>query len=326
MQHQHNPNDTTLSQRMPDAFVILFFVILLAGALTYLVPAGQLDTKQVVKIQGGVESVQTQLKPGSFRYAEEADTRVSLFADGGNIGLLNYAFEGLVSGSKWGSAIGVVAFILVVGGAFGIIMESGAINNGILALINRTQKADYLILPLMFLLFSLGGAIFGMGEEAIAFCIVLVPLVIALGYDAITAVLITYVATQIGFATSWINPFSVAIAQGVADVPLFSGESYRIALWALFTTVGLAFTLLYARRIKHNPESSLSYQSDHFFRQKQTDLQVSFGKTDMTILLLFFAGILWVIWGVTQYQYYIPEIASQFFAMGIAVAFVAVLA
>ena len=310
---------------MPDAFVILFFVILLAGALTYVLPAGQFETEQITKVVDGVEQTRTQLKAGSFSLADQQDSGVPIFADGGGIGVLNYAFEGLVSGSKWGSAIGVVAFILVVGGAFGIIMESGAINNGILALINKTKRADYLILPLMFLLFSLGGAIFGMGEEAIAFCIVLVPLVIALGYDAITAVLITYVATQIGFATSWMNPFSVAIAQGIADVPLFSGETFRMMLWVVFTSIGLGFTLTYAKGIKANPESSLSYQTDDYFRQKQSDIKVEYNGVDSLILGIFLAGIIWVIWGVTQRQYYIPEIASQFFALGIAVAVVAVI-
>lgn len=326
MHSSQNPSAAQNKREMPDAFVILFFVILLAGALTYLLPAGQFETEQVSKIVNGVSETRTQLKSGSFSFADEQQTGVAWFADGGDIGLMNYAFEGLVSGNKWGSAVGVVAFIIIVGGAFGIIMESGAINNGILALINKTRNADYLILPLMFLLFSLGGAIFGMGEEAIAFCIVLVPLVIALGYDAITAVLITYVATQIGFATSWMNPFSVAIAQGIADVPLFSGEKYRMLLWLVFTTIGLTATLLYARKIKRDPASSLSYATDDYFRQKQTHIEVSYGKTDSAILLVFAAGIVWVIWGVTQHQYYIPEIASQFFAMGIAIAAIAVVA
>ena len=324
--HNQTDNDKAVNVRsMPDAFVILFFVILLAAALTYILPSGYFETQQLSKTVNGVTETRTQLVAGSFRFAESDNNNVPVFADGGDIGVLNYAFEGLVSGDKWGSAVGVVAFILIVGGAFGIIMETGAINNGILALISKTQKADYLILPLMFLLFSLGGAIFGMGEEAIAFCIVLVPLVIALGYDAITAVLITYVATQIGFATSWMNPFSVAIAQGIAEVPLFSGEKYRMALWLVFTTIGLTATLLYGRKIKASPHTSLSYESDAFFRQKQSNIQAKFGKTDMGILLLFVAGIIWVIWGVTQHQYYIPEIASQFFALGIGVATIAVL-
>lgn len=327
MQTENSEGDkVTLSKRMPDAFVILFFVILISGLLTLFVPAGKFDTQLMHKLVDGKEIEVTQLKTGSFSLTEDTNTGVKLFADKGDVGLMNYAFEGLVSGDKWGGAIGVVAFILIVGGAFGIIMRSGAIHNVILTLIGKTQKASYVILPLIFVLFSLAGAIFGMGEEAIAFCIVLVPIVIALGYDAITAVLITYVATQIGFATSWMNPFSVAIAQGIADVPLFSGDGFRMIMWMLFTLIGLAYTLIYAARVKADPTRSLSYQSDAHFRDVQREVKVEFGLTDISILLVLLAGIGWVIWGVTAHQYYIPEIASQFFTIGIAIAFVSVLA
>ncbi len=309
--------------KMPDAFVILFFVIMLAGALTYIVPPGYFEQIEVTQIVNGESKTQTLIKEDSFQYHDTTSAGVALFADGGDVGILNYAFEGLVSGDKWGSAVGVVAFILIVGGAFGIIMSSGAINNGVLALIARFQHADNLILPVLFVLFSLGGAIFGMGEEAIAFCIVLVPLVIALGYDSITAVLLTYVATQIGFATSWMNPFSVAIAQGIAGVPLMSGQGFRMAAWLVFTSIGLAFTWRYARSIKQAPERSLSHATDVHFRQQQADIKAKYNGTDSIILLTFFAGIIWVIWGVTVHQYYIPEIASQFFTLGIAIALIA---
>jgi uncharacterized ion transporter superfamily protein YfcC len=309
-----------LSQKMPDAFVILFFVVLLASVLTYIVPAGFYQTEEISKIVDGVEQTQTLIKSDSFQFAENHNAQAQLFAAGAGTGFFNYAFEGLVSGNKWGSAVGVVAFILIVGGAFGIIMQSKAINNGILRLIDNYKQADKVILPLMFVLFSLGGAVFGMGEEAIAFCIVLVPLVIALGYDAITAVLITYVATQIGFATSWMNPFSIAIAQGIADVAIMSGAKFRMLIWCVFTSIGLVFTLRYANRIKADPTLSLSHTTDDYFRHQQSDTQQQFTTTDKLVLLTFFAGILWVIWGVVEHQYYIPEIASQFFAIGIVVA------
>ncbi|AWL12245.1 uncharacterized protein HMF8227_01772 [Saliniradius amylolyticus] len=310
-----------LASKMPDAFVILFFVVVIATVLTHIVPAGFFEVEQVTTVVDGKEQSRTVIQPDSYTLAEKGHSGASLFASGGGQGFFNYAFEGMVSGTKWGAAIGVVAFILVVGGAFGIIMQSGAVNNGILALIRRTQTADKLILPIMFLLFSLGGAVFGMGEEAIAFCIVLTPLVIALGYDAITSVLITYIATQIGFATSWMNPFSVQIAQGIADVPPMSGSGYRMAVWAVFTLAGLVFTLRYASRIKANPESSPSYDTDAYFRKQQdSGVEARFGKTDISILLTLLAGIIWVIWGVTVHQYYIPEIASQFFAIGVVVA------
>ncbi len=91
-----------------------------------------------------------------------------------------------------------MAFILIVGGAFGIVLHTGAVENGILNLISKTKGKEVAIIPIMFVLFSLGGAIFGMGEEAIPFAMILVPVMVAMGYDAITGIMITYVATQVG--------------------------------------------------------------------------------------------------------------------------------
>ena len=122
-------------------------------------------------------------------------------------------------------------------------------------------------LSFLFFLFSLGGAVFGMGEETIPFMLLLVPLLVRLGYDAITAVLVCFVATQVGFATSWMNPFSVAIAQGIAGVPPLSGAGFRIAMWAGFTSLGAAYVTWYAARVRARPERSLSFASDAWFRQ-----------------------------------------------------------
>ncbi|MCC5851961.1 MAG: putative basic amino acid antiporter YfcC, partial [Alkalimonas sp.] len=313
---------------MPDAFVILFFVMVLAAIATHLIPAGSFGMQQVEVSQDGVTELQPRIDPASFALDTEQQHGVPLFAEGGGIGFLNYAFEGLVSGSKWGSAIGVIAFILLTGGAFGIIMRTGAIHNGILALIEKTKNMEALFIPLMFVLFSLGGAIFGMGEEAIAFCIVLLPLMYALGYDAITTVLVTYVATQIGFAASWMNPFSIAIAQGIADIPIMSGKEYRIVLWVVLTLFGMLFTMRYAKRIKAKPELSPSYHSDLEVKAKQQNTAQEhshYTGVDTLILLAFFAGLGWIIWGVTTRQYYIPEIASQFFTIGLVIAVLGIL-
>ena len=321
---QHPPS----TSRMPDAFVILFFVILIAGVVSWLVPAGSFDTKDIITSSGDIKTV---LDADSFTYSDTRHGFILFDGSGNTTGITNYAFDGMVSGDKWGAAIGVIAFILIVGGAFGIVMQTGAINNGIMALITRFQHADNLLLPALFLLFSLGGAVFGMGEEAIAFCIVLVPLMTAMGYNGIMAVLVTYVATQIGFATSWMNPFSVAIAQGIADVPLMSGQGFRIVTWSIFTVAGLLFTLRYAKKIKQQGACNSGVHND-----PQTDsvplrtqaatvdtAVTTFTATDKVILAAFFAYIIWVMWGVIVHAYYIPQIASQFFCMGITVGFIA---
>ncbi|MDW2210990.1 hypothetical protein R7P77_27880, partial [Vibrio sp. 2025] len=215
---------TKQSWQMPDTLILIFFVGIFAAILTYLIPAGHFDSQQVSYVVDGAEKTRTVIDPSSFSYATDENgelvyNKVGLFASGGGIGLMNFPFEGLVSGSKWGSAIGVIMFMLVIGGAFGVVMRTGTIDNGILRLIDKTKGNEALFIPVLFLLFSLGGAVFGMGEEAVAFAIIIAPLMVRLGYDGITTVMVTYVATQIGFATSWMNPFSVAIAQGIAGIP-----------------------------------------------------------------------------------------------------------
>lgn len=275
----------------------------------------------------GVEKTKTVIKDGSFQYVldengEPVKQGISLFAAGGEVGLFNYLFEGLVSGDKWGSAVGIIAFILVIGGAFGIVLRTGAVESGIMNMIRKTNGKEKLLIPVLFFLFSLGGAVFGMGEEALPFLMILVPIVIAMGYDGVTAVLITYVATQIGFGTSWMNPFSVAIAQGIAGVPVFSGATFRIVLWVLFTGVGAVMTMLYANRIKKNPTHSVSYESDAYFREDMENKSEgssiqAFGTGHILVLLTIVAGMVWVVWGVMKNGYYIPEIASQFFVMGL---------
>ena len=317
--------------QMPDTLVIIFFVALAAMLLTYIVPVGSFDTQDIVYISDGVEKSRSVVDPSSFRYqVDESGNAVlqpiSLFEGGGNVGFFNFAFEGLVSGSKWGTAIGVIMFMLVIGGAFGIVMETGTIDNGILRLIDKTQGNEGLFIPALFTLFSLGGAVFGMGEEAIAFAIIICPLMIRLGFDGITTVMVTYVATQVGFASSWMNPFSVAIAQGIAGVPVLSGAGVRGIMWAGFTLMGIIFTMRYGAKVRATPSSSYSYNSDQYFRDHQASasLESRFNLGDILVLLTILLTVIWVIWGVVANAWFIPEIASQFFTMGIVVGIIAV--
>lgn len=248
--------------------------------------------------------------------------------DFGGFGVLNYIFEGLVTGDKYGSAVGIVALILVVGGAFGIIMKTGAVDAGIYALIRKSKGLERWALPLLFIVFSLAGATFGMSEEVIPFSMIMVPFVIALGYDSIVAVTVTYVASQVGNAVSWMSPFSVAIAQGIAGIPVLSGASFRLGMWVVVTLLSAAYMMVYAEKIRKNPELSVTRQSDGYFRSRMentTQEEKEFHLGHKLILLEMLAVLVWIIWGVTTKGYYIPEIASQFFVMGLAAGLTAVI-
>ena len=123
------------SWNMPHTFVIVFFVVLFAAILTFIVPVGQFQTEDITYTLNGEEKTRTVLKPDSFEFLKDEQGNLvregaALFKSGGETGFLNYVFEGLTTGDKWGSAVGVVAFILVIGGAFGIIMRTRAIEEG----------------------------------------------------------------------------------------------------------------------------------------------------------------------------------------------------
>ena len=160
-----------------------------------------------------------------------------------------------------------------------------------------------------------------MGEEALPFTMILCPLFVAVGYDSVIAVLVTYVATQIGFGSSWMNPFSVGIAQGIAGIDVFSGAGFRMVMWGVFTVLGCGMTMFYASKIKKTPTISIAYRTDSYFREQNEKTGIdeghSFGLGHILVLLTLAATVVWVVWGVMTQGYYMPEIATQFFIMGI---------
>lgn len=313
--------------QMPHTYIIIFGVILFAAILTMFIPLGKYETKEITYTMNGEEKTRTVLDPDSFEYVlDENGNRVTKVApifgteDFGGQGILNYVFEGLTTGNKNDTAVGIIAFILVVGGSFGIVLRTGAVEGGIMRVISMTNGKEIFLVPILTVLFSLGGAVFGMGEEAIPFVMILVPMFIAMGYDAVVGIMCSYVATQIGFGTSWQNPFGLAVAQGIAGIPVMSGAWFRIPLWIIFTALTCVFTMRYAAKVKKNPKLSVAYESDQEYREDfekngKADIPFTFGHK--LVLLTILICMIWTIWGVVTQGYYIPEIASQFFVMGL---------
>ena len=204
-----NKQASTLSQRMPDTYLLITAIGLLVFILGFLVTPGSFETMDVTRSDG---SVTQTVDPESFEFAHDSDGAVLFSSDSGRPGLFNSIYEGLVSGSRTGGAVGIIALLLLTGGAFGIVMATGSIDRVLRRAISSETSNASLMLAGLFFVFSLGGAVFGMGEEVIPFVLMLVPVLARLGYDRVTVILVTLAATQVGFAASWMNPFSVAIA------------------------------------------------------------------------------------------------------------------
>ncbi|GGX13929.1 putative basic amino acid antiporter YfcC [Undibacterium macrobrachii] len=291
--------------KVPNTLIILLFGALIMALVVPWVPAGYFEKGMPISLD-------------SYRVAEH-NISIAVFGTGKEIGFLNAPFEGMTSGSRSGSAIGVIAFILLVGGAFGVINATGAVDRGLLRLIAITGHHPRLLLGSLFAAFATGGAVFGMGEETIAFLALLLPLILHLGYPPEVGVMITYVASQIGFGTSWMNPFGVALAQGIANVPLLSGAPLRIVMFLVFVSTGIVFTLWYAQR--HRTAADLGEDGKIVIPVDAPPLALA----DRVILLGIVATIVWIVWGVVTAGYFIPEIATQFFTLCVFSAIVAIL-
>jgi len=291
-------------RRSPDTFVILFGILILIAGLTWVIPGGSFETQAV--------NGRTVVVPGTFHELENEPQGLGA--------VLMAPIRGFVDASL------IIGFVLLVGGVFGILQRTGAITAGISTLAkahDRSPVVRAMLIPLFMTIFSLAGAVFGMSEEIIPFIIIFIPLSLKIGYDSMVGVAIPFLGAGVGFAGAFLNPFTIGIAQGIAEVPLFSGLGYRFLLWLVSTTIAILFVLRYARKIKKDPQFSLTYEDDLLKRKKyaneSVDSQLHLTPEHKRALFSFVAGILVLVWGVLVRQWYIEEIAGLFLMTGILV-------
>jgi len=248
-------------KKIPHTYVIVFAIVVFSAMLTWIVPGGTFD-RHTVTVNGIDRNV---VIPGSFHYTEKNPQTWQVFSA---------LFDGFVDKAD------IIIFILIIGGAFWIMNESKAIDVSIQAFLRFSKKmehnriikklgADNIIFILIMLMFSIFGAVFGMSEETIAFVVIFVPLAVSMGYDSIVGVSLCFVAAALGFAGAILNPFTIGIAQGLSNLPLFSGIQYRMFCWLIINTAGFIFIIRYARSIKKNPLRSIVAKEDEYWRGKQ---------------------------------------------------------
>lgn len=355
-------------KQFPHTYVIVFAIVVICGILTWIVPGGSFERETVV-----VDGIARQVvKSDSFHYVENTPQTWQIFSA---------IFDGFVDKAD------IIIFILLIGGAFWILNQTKSIDIGIEYFLKSSKKLEKnrllkkigvnnIILVSIMLMFSLFGAIFGMSEETIAFIIIFVPLAVSMGYDSIVGVNLCFVAAGLGFVGAVLNPFTIGIAQGLSNIPLFSGAEYRMFCWLIINIVGFTYILIYASRVKKNPKISPTYSDDEHWRElaKNSNEQITkqtpksawytlafvaialgiysfkFPITNMSVgnsgfefafipvlsvlfvlssffllrknvhffilnILLF--TILFLIVGVMGYHWYITEIATLFFVMGL---------
>jgi len=294
--------------KLPDTLVLIFSIMLIVAVLTWLIPGGQYERQQIA----GREILQ----PDSYRQIPSIPQGIGA--------VMMAPIRGFIEAAQ------IIAFILIVGGAFIVIQKTGAIDaliRKIAAAHEQSKWIQRLILPLTMLIFSSFGSVFGMSEEVIPFILIFVPLAISLGYDSIVGVSIAFVAAGAGFAGAFLNPFTIGIAQGIAELPPFSGMIYRIICWLIITSVAITFVMIYARRIRRNPQRSRTYHIDQVWRDHVAETASSqnsaaLSRSHITVLILFGIGILFLIAGVIFLDWYINEIAGLFLGLALIIGLV----
>lgn len=289
-------------REFPHTYVIIFAIIILAGIMTYILPAGQYDRVEITMPDG---STRTVVDAETFHYVDPSP--VPPFE------IMQAVPKGLVAASE------IVFFIFVVGGAFGIINSTGAILDGIGNLALKFKGRENLMIPVIMLVFSLGGATFGMSEETIVFVPIGIALARSLGYDAMVGTAMIFSGAAAGFVGGWMNPFTVGVAQGIAELPTFSAIGFRLVLWVAMLGAAIFLTMRYAAKVKADPEKSYCRelelsQSDDGEVLKQVHALT--GKQKL-VLLGFVAGMGILVYGVLVHGWYMIEIATLFFTMGI---------
>ena len=255
-------------RRVPHTYVIIFGLIIFCAILTLIIPGGEFKRETVVVNGIPREVIQSQ----SFQYVENDIQTWQIFSA---------FFDGFVNTAN------IIAFILIIGGAFWILNESKSIDIGIYSFLKFSKRLEksallkkiginnIIIVGIMFI-FSLFGSVFGMSEETIAFTVIFVPLAISMGYDSIVGVSLCFVAAALGFAGAFLNPFTVGIAQGLSNLPLFSGIEYRIFMWLVINITGFSFILRYAAKIHKNPIKSFVYEEDEYWRNRNAASNMDF--------------------------------------------------
>lgn len=303
--------------KVPHVYAIIFALMVIFAVLTWIVPSGSYQRQEVngreVTVAGTYE--QSEKTYIDEETGDEVDLRQGVFD------VLQAPTRGIQE------AIEVVAFILIMGGSFQVITKTGAITSGMGRVVRRFKNKDILIIPIAMVLFALGGTSFGMAEETLPFFAIFMPIMMAMGFDSMTAFMVVFVGARTGYIASTINPFNVLIAQGILGIQGNPQLWLRMIAWVVLTAVAITWVVLYARRVKKNPESSITFEDDIAkkveFAADESALDAEFTGRQKGVLAVFIAGMCLIIWGLVTQGWYMNEISAVFLAMGLLAGVIA---
>lgn len=302
MTPKQDPTTTTATVRMPDTLVLMFFLMIAALVLTWILPAGSYE---IVTNEAGREVV----IPGTYAVIEDAS-------------LLQPWTLFTAVPRAMADASDIIFFVLIIGGALAVIRETGAIEAFLARFITRFDHRPALLVGAGMFMFAAASATLGMAEEYIPLVPILIALCRAMKMDVIAAIGIMVCGYCIGYGATLINPFTLIIAQNIAELPPGSGLWLRMSIFLPFLAIGVHHVWRYARTVQNDPAASLVADIPGA-QPPQSVAQPELDRTRILVLLLTLATLVALIWGITQMHWYLDELGGMFIALAIAVGLVA---
>ncbi len=280
-------------QKIPNAYVILFLILIFVTVLTYFIPAGEFAREEV---DGRIVVI-----PDSFEFVEQSPVGLS--------GLLQAIPEGMISGAE------IIFIVFFAGALFNVIESTGALENGLGVIVQKlqgTSNAGKKMIWIMTFVFGALGAVVGF-ENNIALIPIGVMIALAMGYDLMVGAGIAIGGIGLGFATSPINPYTVGVSHSIAELPMFSGFALRFVFMIATLAVLAHHTASYAAKVEKGDKQSLVSNIDTGDLELTKDIsKYKLNSTHKAVILILLGIIATIIFGTLQYEWYIIEISTLF--------------
>ena len=288
--------------RVPHTLALMFIMMVVALVLTWILPAGEFET--VVNDSGREVVV-----PGTYDTLEDAETLTpwSLFT---------------AVPRAMADAQGIIFFVLIIGGALRVIRETGAIDAFLGGVIDRFSHNSALLIFFGVFLFAAASATLGMAEEYIPFAGILIAVCVAMRMDTVAAIGIMVVGYGVGYGATIMNPFTLLIAQDVAELQPASGWQYRAALFVPFLAIGVHHVWSYARKVQNDPGASLVHGIDEAQPPPQAE-QLPLTRRRIAVLIATLGALALLVYGITAHGWYLVELGAMFIALSILVGVIA---
>jgi uncharacterized ion transporter superfamily protein YfcC len=316
---------------LPSAYTILFALIVLMAIATWIIPAGTYDLdKEGSPIPGTYHEVKSH--PQRILIDSLTAPINGLYGIEDAKGNINYYNSGTLFG-----AIDVALFIIIIGGFLGVTMKTGAIQAGIGRVVARLKGRERWMIPILMGIFALGGTTYGMAEESLAFYALVITVMIAAGYDALTGAAVVLLGCGIGTLGSTLNPFATGIASGFAGISISDGLVSRLIILLIGLAIGIFFVLRYADRVKKDPSTSVVYdmKADNearFQAQEEGGEVPALTARHKTILTVFGLAFGVMMYGVIPWEdigvglptlwWWFPEMTASFLLFAIVIGLI----